>query len=440
MTGFQVRDWKDYTQTMAAWIAANTGLVPGYTLPNDLVEGSLERAHLEALAVIMEDFDVRAQNAIDYAVNNSVYNAFGFPALSAQAAIGAVTFTCLVAPAADIDIPVGTKVGTASGIQYVTTMDATMKAGTFTAIANDGSGTNTLVPVQAVNPGVAGNVGASQVSRILYPIAGVDGVTNPAPISGGADAETDASRATRFRAWVNTLVRGTKEALEFCAIYVANCGVIDALAVEPWLLTGSPAGQGNVYLFLDNGFSSASFTLGGTLVGSGGQGYLVTAVTSPSAVPGSIASALNGSPGVGGYLNGQYGPNNTYQPGWKAAGIKVSLFMVPRCPVFLTASVVTASTGKGRFADIQTALTNAANAYFNSVTTGQTLTYHGLLVALSMADPDIVSVQLSLGLDNNVAHNVLPGVDLAWNQLDPIQVGCRWSLQQDGTYPIWNLS
>jgi uncharacterized phage protein gp47/JayE len=428
--GFQVRDWTSYTQTMASWIASNPSLVPGFNLPSDMIEGSLERAHLEALAMVMEDYDIRAQKAVDYAANNAVYNAFGFPYLSASPSLGQVTFTALVAPAANIDIPTGTKLGTSTGVQFVTTQDATLEAGSFTVVS---------VPVQAATTGTATNVPASSISRILYPIAGVDQVTNPQATCGGTDPETPAARQTRFQSWVNTLTRGTLQALEYASVSVAQCGVIDALAVEPFNMTPPQGSVGNVWVFLDNGLGSA-------------------------VVPGAIASAINGTGGVGGVMNGYPGPNNTFVPGWAAAGIQVILKPVLYANVFLTAAVVTNSHGKGRFGDIQAALSAAATTYFNAVTIGQPVIYHELLVALSLADPDIQSITLQMGLestpgtlasliwnpsaggmDNTVyatlaSHPILFGSDFTWNQNDPVQVGSRYVLQNDATYPIWNLS
>lgn len=411
-TGFQVRDYTDYTAMMVAWLQTNPSLASG-VLPYDLLEGSLERAHLEALAVVMEDYDVRAQQAIAYAVSNSVFNAFGFPYQSATTSLGSVTFSALIAPGSSIVIPIGTKLGTVGGVQFITTSQATLSAGQFTSSA---------ASIQAVVAGVAGNVPVGAVSRILYPVLGIDGVSNSSSTAGGADAETDSARAIRFRGWVNTLVRGTKEALQFAAITVAQAGVVDALAIEPWLLPGPPDVQGNVYLYLDDTYGTGTFSVDGS-------GNVTT--TAPSTVIGA-SSQVNLA------LNGHSGPNNTYIPGWKAAGIKVTLKASPRCPVFVSAQVSVASTGQGRFADIQTALTSAANTYFNGVTIGQPCTYRGLLVALSLADPDIQALTLQIGLDSGAT--LAQGLDLNWAVATVASFGCRFSLQNDGTFPKWVLS
>jgi hypothetical protein len=403
---------------MASWVASNPGLVPGFNLPTDMQTGSLERAHLEALAVVMEDYDVRADSAVDYAIDNAVFNAFGFPALSAIASSGWVVFTALVSPSSDLDVPLGTKVATTSGAQYVTIADGTIPAGSFSSAA---------IPVQAVIAGVAGNIAAGAICRILYPISGVDSVINSQATAGGAEAETDASRAMRFQSWVNTLVRGTKEALEYAAINVSGGSIIDALAVEPFLLTPAPASQGNVYLYLDDGLGTGTFptiNADGTFTSGG------VASTSPVSANNQtlVANALNGTTN---------GSNGAYVPGWKGAGIQVTQKPVPRCPVQVTATVMTASTGKGRFSDIQTALANAALTYFNSVTTGQPVDYSKLRLALSVADPDIVSVSLILGV---AGTTLLPGVNPSWNQNDPIQVGSRFVMENDSSFPIWSLS
>jgi len=103
------------------------------------------------------------------------------------------------------------------------------------------------------------------------------------------------------------------------------------------------------------------------------------------------------------------------------------------------ANVSVASTGQGRLADIQTALSSAAAAYFNGVTTGQPASYSGLLVALSLADPDIQTIQqLQIGLTGS--SFLSQGVDLTWDPTSVPSVGCRFTLQSDSAWPAWSLS
>jgi len=77
------------------------------------------------------------------------------------------------------------------------------------------------------------------------------------------------------------------------------------------------------------------------------------------------------------------------------------------------------------------------------VTIGETVSFHQLLVALSIADPDIMSVNLQMG--TAPGSYIAPGIDIAWNPNDPIQVGSRFTMENglasdNNTYPLWNLS
>jgi hypothetical protein len=60
------------------------------------------------------------------------------------------------------------------------------------------------VPVIAVEPGVAGNVGAGLLTRFRSPIQGILGVTNVQPLTGGTGQETDSELRAR---WKRTVFR-----------------------------------------------------------------------------------------------------------------------------------------------------------------------------------------------------------------------------------------
>lgn len=89
-------------------------------------------------------------------------------------------------------IPAGTQISTVSSetspaIFFVTKNEAVI----------DESGTVT-VEIEAVEPGVNGNVAAGTIVMLSEPINGVTSVTNPTPTSGGMDEEDDATLLARF--------------------------------------------------------------------------------------------------------------------------------------------------------------------------------------------------------------------------------------------------
>lgn len=72
-------------------------------------------------------------------------------------------------------------------VEYVTTESGTIGANGIL-----------LLPIIAEVAGSIGNAPANAVTDIVTPIVGVDSVSNPVPISGGRDAETDAELRARY--------------------------------------------------------------------------------------------------------------------------------------------------------------------------------------------------------------------------------------------------
>jgi hypothetical protein len=137
----------------------------------------------------------------------------------AVAAIGEVTFSHTPGPVGSI--PAGTRVATLPGVdgQFVTV--TTDVAAVFGAL--DASKT---VAVTATAGGVAGNVAAATLTRIL------DGglfdtftVTNAARLVGGGEAQTDDELRAEVRGLNQALRRGTSSALEVGAKQVPQVKV-----------------------------------------------------------------------------------------------------------------------------------------------------------------------------------------------------------------------
>lgn len=108
----------------------------------------------------------------------------------------------------------GFEVQTATGIVYRTTTATTI------------SGALARADIEAVDAGVAGNVGAGAISRMVRPQAGVTGVTNPEPTSGGRDTETDAQFRARYHRSVSKPGGSSPSAIEAALLDLG--GVLDA--------------------------------------------------------------------------------------------------------------------------------------------------------------------------------------------------------------------
>ena len=108
----------------------------------------------------------------------------------------------------------GFEVQTATGIVFRTTTATTISGGLA------------LAEIEAIVPGASGNVGAGAISRMIRPQAGVTGVTNPEPTSGGRDRETDAQLRARYHRSVSKPGGSSPSAIEAALLDIE--GVLDA--------------------------------------------------------------------------------------------------------------------------------------------------------------------------------------------------------------------
>ncbi len=218
--------------TAAAVQGAATQLV-------DLSVGSVLRAVLEAnasLALWLQWLVLLVLNTTRAATSQGAdldtwMADFALVRLPASPAAGTVTFARYVATSAAL-VPVGALVKTADGTQTFTVVAATGEAA-YVAAQNGytmAPGTTSVsVPVQALVAGSAGNVQAGTVSLLASAIPGIDTVSNPAALSGGADAESDAAFRARFVNYINSRSQATRAAVGY-AIASLRQGLSYAIA------------------------------------------------------------------------------------------------------------------------------------------------------------------------------------------------------------------
>jgi hypothetical protein len=407
---FTPRNYVDITSAMVAWLASHPDLNEGVA-PSDLVVGSLERAQLEAMAVIMEEYDQRAADAIKAAIPEACFYAFGFEKLPPAAAVATVVCSSFVPVPYLVSIPTGTTFQGPNGILFTSTADGSILSGA--TLSGE-------IPVKASITGPTGNVAENTITRVVSPITYLDTVTNPQAAVGGISEEGDDARALRFQTYLRTLVRGTKEAIEFAALTIPSGTVQDARAIEPFLLDPVPDGvpyAGKVWLFVDDGTLSTSLS---TLTLN------------------EVTNAVNG------YID----PSGTKVPGYKAAGVIVDILKSTPIPVCVRAKVKLASGAVARWTDIQTAMTGAMSDYFSNLRISEVASYQNLVTALTIADADIREVNLVFwkatdvapGYDADIMANDITPVDSS----TPLSLGWRLRALQGVagavTYPEWILA
>lgn len=207
----------------------------------DFTVGSSLRAVLEASAGIglwMQGELLRVAAATRLASSSgedvdSFVADYGLPRLAAVPASGMVTFARF-SPGLAAAIPVGSAVRTAdltqSFLVYADTAHPRWSPEAGVYILPPGVASADL-PVRAATPGAEGNVTAGAVTLAGTALPGVDTVINALPMTGGDGAETDAELKARFPAFIGSLSKATRAAIE-AAIQSVQQGLTFRVAVN----------------------------------------------------------------------------------------------------------------------------------------------------------------------------------------------------------------
>lgn len=189
----------------------------------DLSVGSVLRAVLEANAsvglwiqylIVQVLATTRAGTSTGADLDSWVAD-FGLVRLPGILARGTVTFSRVTAGLPTV-VPVGILVRTGVGagtLSFTVAPDPTNPAWTGAGFAMAAGAASVDVPVVALIAGLAGNVLPGEITVLGAAIAGVDAVTNAAPLQGGMDAEADAALRIRFGGYIDSRTRATEQAV-----------------------------------------------------------------------------------------------------------------------------------------------------------------------------------------------------------------------------------
>lgn len=366
---FQIKDFASVAASMLNWFKSNQNKVTDFNV------GGVARTMMESAAVEIEELYLRMFIGLREAIPVSVYNTFGFDRLEAAKASVSLRFSTATAATAAIVIPAGTAARVpGKTIRYVTLADATIPIG----------GTYVDALAAADLAGVAGNTGSSTITELAGSVSGVSAVTNPSPVLNGRDAETDADRLSRFRAYVSSLARGTVSAVLYGAKSASlkdSLGqvyeyVAMAALQEPWLTNpAQPVGLVNVYVH--NGASATS--------------------------PALVAEAQR-------VIDGYYKLDGTPVPGWKAAGVKAVVAAASDLltPVTGTVQVDPSYAQPAVLAEAQSAI----RLYVQGLGVGAPVVKAELIAIVKRDVPGVMNVHLSLPADDvsvAISQKALPG-------------------------------
>ena len=178
------------------------------------------------------------------ALVNSCFDAyasnFGVVRRPSTYAQGEVTFFTTTRPTGSLVVALGTVVA-GGGQQFATTRAASISFAQLASYYNPVTGRyQVTVPVQAVTPGPAGNVGAGQVRTLVTRIPTLS-VTNSAPMFGGASTESNLALTERTLNTLASVDSGTERGYYQTAAGVP--GVVSVAIVG----AGNPLMQRDLY-------------------------------------------------------------------------------------------------------------------------------------------------------------------------------------------------
>lgn len=270
----------------------------------DFSVGSVARTLVEAPAVEIDELYQQMFIGLKEGIEVSVYNSFDFTKITSLPATGLirVTITTSATPILISASTTFTPVG--GGESYTSNADVTIAPG----------GTYADVLVTCETPGIIGNIQSGQAFSLSPQPSNFSSATNLAAFFNGVDEETPEERKSRFNAFVSSLNRGTLKALQYglsLAYLTDSSGntterVVSSSIVEPYL-TNPAATVSLVNCYIHNGSGTTSSAL--------------------------VARAIE-------VLHGYYDENNNPVPGWKAAGVKVTVAAATETTVNVTASLV----------------------------------------------------------------------------------------------------
>jgi len=237
MAGFTVKTFDDLVADMASWITSKSSLT-------DLIPGSVIRSICEGLAMCLEELYVGTYLGFKRRLETIQEDLYAFERKAGTKSTAEVVFT-RTGTSGTLSIPIGTRVGTASDLVFLTT-----EAGSIAP----GSSTSGSVEVEAEEVGTTYNVSSASITVLVDSIDGLISVTNASAATGGVNEESDYEYKRRFQSYIEGLGRSNIAGLVAGALSVE--GITSATVVEHF----PPASNINAHLYIDDGTTTGVTT------------------------------------------------------------------------------------------------------------------------------------------------------------------------------------
>lgn len=151
---------------------------------------------------------------------------FGFARQAAKRATGEVVFSRGTPAPAPVLIPAGTQIARGTNAVNAQVIFQTVVNG----FIGEGQ-TEVTVPIEAVVPGVSGNIPANTITQFITNISNISGVTNLIATSGGTNDEGDAEFRLRFKNTIFRNIAGTSD--QFLTLSIASAFTDRANIIGP---------------------------------------------------------------------------------------------------------------------------------------------------------------------------------------------------------------
>lgn len=205
--GLEIKNMQEVLSNLIDWITYKTDKITDFNV------GSAIRTLTEAIAIQFEEFYFSMKQNVIYAIENSVYTSFGFDYKMATQATGKVTVSFKEPLPSSMTIPKGTIFCTAPSYGYIyfeSIEDTFVEPGLI----------STIVVVKCKESGTKGNIAAGAINTIVTTNTIIKSVTNEGAFTNGVDSETATERKKRFQNYINTLARGTADAIVYGCLEV----------------------------------------------------------------------------------------------------------------------------------------------------------------------------------------------------------------------------
>lgn len=200
---FRVRTAIEILSKMTSYIKHTTDKLTDFRI------GSVTRTLLEAVSLEVEELYLKMYDGFLWAIENSIFKAFGFTRKEATKATGMLTIEFVQPLTSPFLIPINTKFCTSSPLietkYYVSTENIIVPLGLK----------KIDIPIEAVALGKRGNAVENTINVMITSNTIVNRVYNSKALTNGMEKESLIDCKNRFINYISTLSRGTTEAIEY---------------------------------------------------------------------------------------------------------------------------------------------------------------------------------------------------------------------------------